>query len=167
MTRPLLALWAGAALMLLGATAPAGPAAGPADVVQAFNAAISRRDLESALARFAKGSVQFTLKAAHAGTGPPAGLTTDLRTHWSTIGPVLLAMTTSYDRAAVPLDSRIDGDLATVWTRTTTTSTSLKGEKREESFAEVYVLVREGGEWRIGAIADTRGTDKLAVTGQR
>ena len=120
------------ALLLLPATLLAA-APGPADVVQAFNRAISARQLEDATVLLAKGSVQDTLRAAHAGvTTGGRGITSDLKTHWSTIGPVLFAVTTTCKR-------------------------------RQDRFSEVYLLVHTANGWQIGAIADNRGTDSLPV----
>lgn len=143
---------------------PQAAGSGPADVVQAFNRAISARKLEEATALFAKGAVQYTLRAAHPGvTTSDAGITSDLKTHWSTIGPVLFSVTSTYQRVPQILDTRVDGDLATVWTRVASDTVERSGKQRKDSFSEVYLLVRTGGAWKIGAIADNRGTDSLAV----
>lgn len=151
------------ALALLSQTAPAATP-GPADVVQAFNRAISARKLDDALPLLAKGSVQYTLRSAHPGipTGT-GGVTGDLKTHWSTISQVLFAVTTSYQRVPEILDARIDGDLATVWTRVASATVERNGRQRQDKFSEVYLLVRTEAGWQIGAIADNRGTDSLSV----
>lgn len=151
------------ALVLLPAATPAsGP--GPADIVKAFNRALSERKLDDAMPLLAKGSVQYTLRAAHAGTTTgTGGITSDLRTHWSTIGPVLFAVTTTYKRVPEILDTRIDGDLATVWTTVASETVERSGKQRRDSFSEVYLLVHTGDGWQIGAIADNRGTDSLPV----
>ena len=39
------------------------------------------------------------------------------------------------------------------------------GKSRKDSFSEVYLLVRTGNAWLIGAIADNRGTDSLSLGG--
>lgn len=140
----------------------AGP--GPAEVVQAFNRALTGRKLEDATALLAKGSVQYTLRAAHAGvTTGTGGITSDLKTHWSTIGPVLFSVTKTYSRVPKITDTRIDGDLATVWTQVASETVEHSGKSRKDSFSELYLLVRAGDAWLIGAIADNRGTDTLAV----
>jgi len=151
-----------AVALLSGVTYAAVP--GPADVVQAFNRAISARKLDDALPLLAKGAVQYTLRSAHAGvpTGT-GGITSDLKTHWSTISQVLFAVTTSYQRVPEILDTRIDGDLATVWTRVASETVERSGKRRQDSFSEVYLLVQTAEGWQIGAIADNRGTDSLAV----
>lgn len=153
--------------LLPGASRAAGakPAgAAPADVVKAFNRAVSSRKLEDATALLAKGSVQYTLRAAHAGvTAGPGGITSDLRTHWSTIGPVLFSVTTTYTRVPEILATRVDGDLATVWTKVASETVERSGKSRKDAFTEVYLLVRAGDTWQIGAIADNRGTDSLSV----
>ncbi len=148
--------------LLPGATSAAAP--GPVDVVQTFNRAIGARKLDDALGLLAKGSVQYTLRSAHAGvpTGT-GGITSDLKTHWSTISQVLFAVTTSYQRVPVILDTRIDGDLATVWTTVATDTVERSGKRRQDSFSEVYLLVRSADAWQIAAIADNRGTDSLPV----
>ena len=152
-----------ALVLLPGATLAAGP--GPVDVVQAFNRALSARKLEDAMPLLAKGSVQYTLRAAHAGaTTGDAGITSDLKTHWSAIGPVVFSVTTTYRRVPEILDTRIDGDLATVWTRVASETVERSGKRREDTFSEVYLLVHTKDGWQIGAIADNRGTDSLAVT---
>lgn len=138
---------------------------GPVDIVQAFNRAISARKLDDALPLLAKGSVQYTLRSAHAGvpTGT-GGITSDLTTHWSTISQVLFTVTTTYQRVPEITDTRIDGDLATVWATVATDTVERSGKRRQDSFSEVYLLVRSGGSgWHIGAIADNRGTDRLPV----
>ena len=151
------------ALLLLPATVLAADL-GPADVVQTFNRAISARKLKDATAMLASGSVQYTLRAAHAGvTTGGGGITSDLKTHWSTIGPVLFAVTTTYRRVPTILDTRVDGDLATVWTTVASETVERSGKRRQDSFSEVYLLVRTGNGWQIGAIADNRGTDSLPV----
>ncbi len=136
---------------------------GPADVVKAFNSAITERKLDVALTYFAKGSVQYTLRSAHAGvpTGE-GGITSDLKTHWSMIGPVLLGATASYQRVPEILDTRVDGDLATVWVKIATETVDRSGKRNQNSFSEFYLLVHTGDRWQIGSMADNRGTNSLA-----
>lgn len=158
---PVLAL----VLSLAAPVAGAAPA-GPAEIVQAFNRALTDRKLTDATALLAPGSVQYTLRAAHAGVAPSAtSITSDLRTHWNQIGPVLFSVTTTYRRVPTVLDTRVDGDLATVWAKVASETVERGGKSRQDSFSEVYLLVKAADGWRIGAIADNRGTDKLAVGG--
>jgi hypothetical protein len=152
------------ALALLPAV-PRAAGPGPAEVVQAFNRALSARKIEDATALLAKGSVQYTLRAAHPGvtTTGPTGITSDLKTHWNTIGPVVFSVTSVYSRVPKILDTRIDGDLATVWTEVASETVERNGKSRKDNFSEVYLMVRTGGVWQIGAIADNRGTDSMSV----
>jgi hypothetical protein len=155
-------------VLVAGAASAAGtrpsPGVGPADVVLAFNKALTARKLDDATALFAKGAVQYTLRAAHAGvTTGDGGVTSDLKTHWNTIGPVLFAVTSTYQRVPTVTDTRVDGDLATVWTTVASETVERSGKRRQDNFSEVYLLVRTGGAWRIGAIADNRGTDSMTV----
>jgi hypothetical protein len=137
----------------------------PDETVQAFNQALSKHDMDAALALIANGSVQFTLRSAHADipSGGPAGVTSDLKTHWSTIGPVVFGSTTTYSRIPKVVNTRIDGDLATVWTSTATETANKNGSKRTDSFSEVYMLVHTASGWQIGAVADNRGANKIAA----
>ena len=148
--------------LLFAATAQAADP-GPADVVKAFNSAITERKLDVALTYFAKGSVQYTLRSAHAGvpTGD-GGITSDLKTHWSTIGPVVISSTSAYRRAPEILDTRVDGDLATVWALTSSETVDRGGKAQQNKFSEVYLLVKTAGGWQIGAMADNRGATAFA-----
>jgi len=152
---------------LLAGTAHAAEkvATEPQEVVKAFCAAVSNRDLPRALSHLAQGSVQFSLRPSHTGMGAqPAALTGDLRTHWSTIGPVLFSATKSYTRTPQVIDTRIDGDIATVWT--TVTVRTLRTDNpaaREDRFAELYLLVKQDGQWRIGAVADNRRPNDVGI----
>lgn len=158
MTRVTTALAILVACIAMNNAAAAGPADEPAGVVTAFCDAVSSRNLDRVLGFLAPGGVQFGLRPAHTGMGGQApSLTTDLRVHWSTIGPVLFSATKSYSRKAQVIDTRVDGDIATVWARVTTTTVRAdKPETRSDEFVELYVLVRKDGQWKIGAIADNR-----------
>ena len=134
------------ALLSAGRTAEAGtpdPAADAAGVVTAFSAAISNQKLDIALSYLASGGVQFGLRPSHSGMGnQPAQLTSDLRAHWSMIGPVLFAATKSYARKAEIIHSHADGDLATVWARIETTSQPVdKAETRTDRFVELLLAM--------------------------
>ena len=137
----------------------------PGETVQAFNQALSKHDLDAALALIANGSVQFSLRSAHsdipsAGQG---GVTSDLKAHWSMVGPVVFGSTAVYSRIPKVVDSHVDGDLATVWTNTATETVDKSGSKGTDSFSEVYMIVHTAGGWRIGAVADNRGANKTTA----
>ncbi|MBM4197058.1 MAG: nuclear transport factor 2 family protein [Gammaproteobacteria bacterium] len=151
--------------LAVGASA-APPSSDPVAVVKAMNAAITARDLKAATALFAKGGVQFSVRPAHTGLGgAPAGVSTDLTGHWSTIGPVLFSATSGYKREVEIVDTRVAGDIATVWTRTKTRSERAGQPPRSDSFPEVYLLLKTGGEWKIGAIADDRRPNDIGLGG--
>ena len=164
-------------LALIQALVPALTLAGPAlaadatdatdnavAVVTTFNEAISNRQLETLLGLFAPGAVQFALRPAHAGMPPPEKITSDLDVHWRTIGPVLFSVTDLYTRTPEILDSHVTQELATVWTRITTRSRDRNAtDERSETFSEVYLLVNKGDGWKIGGIAENRGTDELVI----
>lgn len=152
------------ASLLLPVT-PAIAADDPAAVVQAFNQAISSKNLEGALGLMAEGAVQFTLRPAHAGVTDSTKISGDLATHWRTIGPVLFGVTATYRRTPKIITARTDGDLATVWVQMSTATEERGGQRRQDSFSELYVLARVGDSWRIAAMADNRGTDAMAVGG--
>jgi ketosteroid isomerase-like protein len=150
-----------------GATAgeTAEPGADPAAVVQSFNRAVSAQDLETVLAHFAAGGVQFNLRPSHGGlqAGP---LTSELEARWTMIGPVLFSATQSYTRDVSIADVHQAGDIATVWADVTTqTVLANNGETRTEQFTEVYLIVRTEAGWRIGAVADNRQPDNIALGG--
>jgi len=158
------------ALALLPALALAGPAlaADATDdavaVVTTFNEAISNRQLETLLGLFAPGAVQYALRPAHAGMPAPEKITSDLTVHWRTIGPVLFSVTDLYTRTPEIIDTRVSTELATVWARITTRSRDRNAtDERSETFSEVYLLVNKGDGWKIGGIAENRGTDDLVI----
>ena len=137
----------------------------PVNVVKAFNAAITDRKNDAITAQLAKGGVQFTLRTAHAGmTGAPTGITSDLVAHWGMVTPLLFTVTSSYKRTPEIVDSRVDGEVATVWTRISTETVERDGKSRKESFTELYLLVHSSDGWKIGAIVDNRGTDKRDIS---
>ena len=153
----------------IGAVSFADSSGAPSAIVRSFNESLTRRDLEKALAFVAPGSVQLNLRPSHAGLGTaPDALTSDLRAHWSMIGPVLFSATQSYSRKVEVVNERTDGDLATVWTMTTTVSARPDApQPRKDQFSEMYVLVRQAGEWKIGAIADNRKPNDVGLGGPR
>ena len=151
---------------LLAITTLVASAAGPAtnspeDVVRAFNAALSERRLDAALALLAQGAVNFNLESAHGFTSAPgatAPLTSDLVAHWRTVAPVLYATHRRYTRVVDDAATREDGSLAVVWTRLRTRAEPLRGAPTLLVFAETYVMHREAGVWRIAGIANSRQT---------
>jgi hypothetical protein len=149
------------------AAAPSGADAEAAAVVTSFNAAVTGRSADKAIGHFIKGGVQFNIRPAHTGLGgAPQGVTTELTAHWSMIAPVLFAATNTYSRRVEVLDARAEGDVATVWTRTRTeTVRSGQSAPRRDEFLEIYLLVRTGGAWKIGAIADNRVPNDVGLGG--
>jgi hypothetical protein len=162
MTHRHLAIAASIAL-LLGSVDLAAAERSPAETVQAFNQALSKHDLNAAMALVANGSVQFTLRSAHNDipSAGPGSVTGDLKAHWNAIGPVVFGSTAAYNRTPKITSSQIDGDLATVWTSTATETVGKNGGKRSDSFSEVYMLVHTASGWQIGAVADNRGANKV------
>lgn len=162
------AVWLGiAASLTLPTTATAiadePNQAGPADVVQSFNAAVTNRDLDSLLAHFAEGGVQFNLRPSHGGlqTGP---LTSELAARWRMVGPVLFNATSAYSRKAEIVDVHEAGDVATVWANIATRSVLAdSGETSTGSFTEVYLLIRTAHGWQIAGAADNRQPDDVGI----
>lgn len=141
---------------------------GPADVVLAFNQAVSDRDMDTAMAQLADGGVMFQLRPAHPGMPENPPLTADLVTMWKTVGAILFPTTDSYQRVPEITQVTEFGELATVWANTTTT-TQRKGvaEPMVLNFSEMYVLVKKGGTWKIAANADNRQPDNIVVGSQQ
>jgi len=134
---------------------------GPADTVRAFNAGITAKDKDAAVATLARGGAQFTLRSQHE-DAPPDQLQSEISEYWTIIAPVLFASTSAYRREVEILDTRIDGDLATVWTNTRTQSTRLGStEPQVNAFTEVYLLIRTPDGWKIAAMADNRKATSL------
>lgn len=153
-----------AILVLTAVLIPATHAAGndsPKDTVLSFNSSITNNDPDTAIEQLAGGGVQFVLRSLHAGMAPES-LTTDIVQHWSTIVPVVLASTSSYLRRAEILNTEVNGDVATVWAKTTTESTAKGSDKKKVSiFTEVYLLIHLPEGWKIAAIADNRQATKI------
>jgi len=136
---------------------------GPDAVVSSFNQAITARDMDAAMAHFAPGGVQFNLRPSHGGldTGP---LTAELEARWRMIGPVLFSATSSYTRTPKIVDTRVDGDVATVWVETSTnTVLSNSGEASSENFSELYLLLKTEQGWRIAGVVDNRQPDDIGI----
>ena len=137
-------------------------AAGPDDTVRAFNAAFMAGDKDALVATLAEGGAQFTLRSQHEEM-PPEKVQSEISEYWTVIAPVLFASTSSYQREAEIVDTRINGDIATVWTKTSTVSTRIGATKPDRNaFTEVYLLIRTPEGWKIAAIADNRQATALA-----
>lgn len=160
-TRWVISLMATAAIAL--AIAPAGAAEpAPAAVVESFNAAITAGDAAAAQAHLAEGGVQFTLRSMHDGVGPDK-LTAPLVQHWSMILPVIFASTQRYSRNVEVLNAETHGDLATVWTRTRSSSLRQgKTQPADSDFTEVYLLAATVDGWKIASIADNRAATSIS-----
>jgi hypothetical protein len=147
---------------------PAVAAATPADVardvlaaertVRDFNAALSARRLDTALALVARGAVNFNLRVAHGDPGAAAPpLTSDLAAHWSTVSPILFGQTRSFTREVRGLSTQLEGDLATTWAQIATVTQPRDGSAAVQmAFSEAYLLRREAAGWRIIAMASAR-----------
>ncbi len=134
-------------------------------VINTFNESLSAKNLDGMLSTFAPGSVQLTLRAAHAEMAVGDGISSDLKTHWSTIGPVLFTTMKSYTRTATIADIQVDGDVASVWTRINTVSVALGADQsRQSEFTELYLIVNAGNGWKIGAVADNRKPDSMIIS---
>lgn len=168
--RPATLVLLGTALAIPAAWAnPSAETSAPADTVAAFNAAVTAKDLPRAASYIAPGGVQFTLRAAHPGMGDAQdeSLGSDLRSHWMLIGSTVIAATKAYSRDAEILDSRVDGDVATVWARISTLShRNDQPEAKKDQFTEVYLMVRKDGNWLIGAGADNRQPNDIGPAGR-
>lgn len=156
-------------IMLLGAlmslrahaSTPTGAAATPLEVVREFNAALSQRQLEAALALLAPGAVNFQLQSAHVFTGAasrPEPLTSDLAMHWRSITPILYSANRRYERTVADATVHADGHLAIVWARLKTLSEPPQGAPTLLVFRETYLLREQDGRWQIIGIANSRPT---------
>lgn len=144
-------------LMSISGAVTAGDA-GPAAVVTRFNQAITEQDLDTALEQLADGSVHFQLRPSHSGMGDgDIPLTVDLRQSWQMVGTLLFSATAAYTRSAEILSVEEYGDIATIWTNTSTETLSKNNEAPINlQFSEVYLLVKKDGAWKIAANADNR-----------
>lgn len=142
----------------------ANAAEGPADVVRKFNAAISERDIDTALAQLADGGVMIQLRPAHPGMPADPPLTGDLIKTWQMVGAILFPTTDAYSRVAEVTDVMEKGEIATVWADTTTTTHRKNNpEPMVLNFSEMYLLVKKNGDWKIAANADNRQPDTIVV----
>lgn len=134
--------------------------------VLAFNAAFGRKDVEAVVAQVMAGGVKFDLKPAHADQAQQEHkIIQELQEHWYGVTPIVFGAAKSYTRKAEILDTHAAQDMATVWARVTTEMLPPGAPKANKTiFTEAYFLVRTPQGWKIGAMMDDRGTDKL-VTG--
>lgn len=151
-------------LLLLATLTACAPAkndstAAPEAVVREFNAAISARELDTALAHLEPGAVNFNFGSAHSFTAAPGmkePLTSDLALHWRTITPVLYGTSRSYARSVEAVTTHVDGALAVVWARMRTVTEPTTGSATSREFSETYLLRLDAGQWRIAGIASSR-----------
>lgn len=135
-------------------------------VVQAFNAAFGRKDMEGIAATLIEGGVQFDLRPAHADQTEGHQIIQELRARWYGVTPILFAAAESYARKVEIIDSRAAPDMATVWARISTEMRSPGSAKPvTNTFTEVYFLVRTQEGWKIGAMMDDRATDAIRTAG--
>lgn len=146
----------------LAADDPAHPAA---QAIIEFNDAVTRRDMDTAMALLADGGVQFHLHPAHPGMPEDHPLTEDMATMWRTVSAILFPTTDSYERRVDITDVHVDGELAVVWTRTQTiTHRKGKDEPMVLDFSEMYFLVNKNDTgWRIAGTATNRPVDEIPV----
>ncbi len=160
--RPLsIAMLTALATLSTQASTPAATDMGPAAVVRDFNAAISQRRLDAALALLAPGAVNFQLQAAHSFTSRPdrpEPLTSDLTAHWKSITPILYATNRRYERVVENATVHADGLLAIVWAKLRTHAEPLQGAPTSLVFHETYLLRAQDGRWHIVGIANSRQT---------
>jgi ketosteroid isomerase-like protein len=137
-----------------------------AAAVTSFNAAITARDMDTALGLLAEGSVQFQLRPVHPGMSDNPPLTADLPGTWKAVAGILFPMSEVYERTASVTQATALGEVATVWTDTTTrTMRKDKTEPMELNFSEVYLLVKKPDGWKIAGVADNRKPDNIRVDG--
>ena len=136
-----------------------------ARAVVEFNQAVTARDMDTAMGLLADGGVQFHLHPAHPGMSEDIPLTEDMATMWTTVSAILFPTTDSYERRIEVTDVTADGELAVVWTQTTTV-TSRKGVDKEMvlDFSEMYFLVNKNDTgWKIAGTATNRPVDEIPV----
>ena len=146
----------------------AGAADAPHAAAQAvidFNQAVTDREMDTAMALLADGGVQFHLHPAHPGMSEDHPLTEDMTTMWKTVSAILFPTTDAYERIVEVADVRADGELAVVWTQTTTiTHRKGKAEPMRLEFSEMYFLVnKDNSGWKIAGTATNRPVDSIRV----
>ncbi len=139
--------------------------ANPADTVLAFNKAMTESNLEVLLDTLAPGGIQYTVKASHMGQTPDS-LTTDLKSYWTMIAPVIFSSTESYTRTAKIIDTRNTDTMATVWADIETISVRRAGGGQKNNFQEITLLIHTDSGWKIAGIMDTKKLSTLTTSGQ-
>lgn len=137
---------------------------GPAEVVKAFNTAVTERDMDTAMEQLAEGGVVLQLRPAHPGMPENPPLTGDLVKTWQVVGAILFPVTDAYSRDLEITGVTEQGEIATVWADTTTTTHRKDvAEPMVLSFSEMYVLVKKNEAWKIAVIGDNRQPDNIVV----
>lgn len=157
-----------AALLSAGAVVadtPPDPRKDAEAAVLAFNAAFERKDVADITAQVIAGGVKFDLRPAHAGqVQQEHKLIQELHSHWNAVTPIVFSAASSYTRKAEILETHAAADMATVWARVTAEMLAPGAPKASKTvFTEVYFLVRTPQGWKIGAMMDDRGTDRLVT----
>lgn len=135
-------------------------------VILEWNAAISRRDLGGMMDCLMDGAVQVQIESPHFGFGKPE-LTKDLATSWQQVASLLFQIAESYVRTVSELETRIDGDLATVWAAVhAETQMQSDGEVIVRDFREAYWLTREGDAWKLAAVVNSRTAGDAGSKGE-
>jgi hypothetical protein len=160
-----------AALVLFVAPAPPGSAETDdanhpaARTIIEFNKAVTARDMDTAMSLLAEGGVQFHLHPAHPGMSEDHPLTEDMPTMWTVVSAILFPTTDAYERKIKIADVYSDGELAVVWTETTTiTHRKDIDEPMVLNFSEMYFLVnKDNTGWLIAGTATNRPVDSIPV----
>lgn len=137
-----------------------------AQVVSDFNAALSKLNVDGALALVADGGVQFQLRPAHPGMPLDHPLTEGMVELWQTASAILLPNTASYTRKITIKNIVVDGELAVVWTDTHVETLMKKAAApRVHDFSEMYFLInKDNTGWKIAGAATNRPMDSLDVS---
>lgn len=136
-------------------------------VVHEFNAAMSSKSIERMTACLLDSGVQFDLRPAHADQASATyQLVQPLRERWTSVTPILFSATQSYTRTVEIIHSQASPEIATIWARVTAVMQMPKAKSPDtKTFMEVYFLIRTANGWKIGAMVDDRGTDRIATAG--
>lgn len=154
------------AVLVTLSSAETGNDAHPAALtILKFNEAVTSRDMDTALSLLADGGIQFNLHPAHPGMSVDHPLTEDMPTMWKTVSAILFPTTDSYERKIQIDNVHSDGELAVVWTQTTTvTYRKGKTEPMVLNFTEMYFLVnKDDTGWLIAGTATNRPIDSIPV----
>lgn len=144
---------------------PGGAMHPAARAIVEFNESVTNRDIDAAIELLAEGSIQYQIQPAHPGIPEDQPLTADMIAMWRTVAAILFPTTDSYERIVEITDVRVDGELATVWTKTKTiTHRKDKEEPMVLEFSEMYFLVnRNDTGWLIAGNASNRPVDDIPV----